>query len=360
MADTLLTWDIRRRVEDFELQNPSQPKLKIVQQRQINSKTISDFYELCQREGFLANVDIIETSPCCFAGRVEVGTIVIEEKGPFRSKRDAKEAVCGRAIRLLQLVPCEKRELLGISSQKVSSEVLDASNWIGTLQSQLFICLKYEMFVLSVLADYVQQNHLYAMPKYTEYQTESQPFKFACTLQVPGISSSCFGSKTDLYPSKKEARKAAAREAVLWLRSQGQLATPASSGDCKSMLSNKLQDVTPLPSGTDHMAVIKSVQHIGVDAKYDLSLPEQVRRLALALGFTQPAFEFQPCVHTHQGLEGFVNVEAYFTEEDVRREPRLKGPVGRIESVYSKKTAKEMCCQEVLRLLEENRESRIA
>lgn len=108
------------------------------------------------------------------------------------------------------------------------------------------------------------------------------------------------------------------------------------------------------------MAVIKSVQHIGVDAKYDLSLPEQVRRLALALGFTQPAFEFQPCVHTHQGLEGFVNVEAYFTEKDVRREPRLKGPVGRIESVYGKKTAKEMCCQEVLRLLEENRESRIA
>lgn len=128
-------------------------------------------------------------------------------------------------------------------------------------------------------------------------------------------------------------------EAVLWLRSQGQLAG-AGSKRRKSLAST-------------HIPASESAELIPEGATAQTgSIGKQVQDLCLRLGFTNPAFELVP-------LSGsFYNVHATFTDKDVRYEPKLAGAVAPIHNVFSKKAAKDECWNALLTVLQDIQRSR--
>jgi hypothetical protein len=91
--------------------------------------------------------------------------------------------------------------------------------------------------------------------------------------------------------------------------------------------------------------------------KQDLSLlstGEQVQKLSLLLGFTQPAYH-------HTALPGsFYDAYATYQPADVRKEPRLGGQLGMIRHVYGRKAAQQECGRALLIILEQIRDGRLA
>jgi len=156
-----------------------------------------------------------------------------------------------------------------------------------------------------------------------------------------------FGSETELYPSKPEAKKAAARDAVTWLRDQGKMATPVK---CQ----RTVEDAPLLPEQT---GLTQLVADINVEAPDPTSLPQRVHELVVSLGFSQPSFDSHPSLppggEFAKSSGAFVDMAANFSAKDVEKDPRLAGPIGKVEHVHGKKTAREMVCRELLPLLEE-------
>ena len=83
------------------------------------------------------------------------------------------------------------------------------------------------------------------------------------------------------------------------------------------------------------------------------------------LGFNQPTFVSQPTtpppgVPIQPEQSGtFFNMAVTFDSRDVAVEPRLADTVVRVEHVYGKKKAREMCCRELLPLLTRIKGSRL-
>ena len=91
---------------------------------------------------------------------------------------------------------------------------------------------------------------------------------------------------------------------------------------------------------------------------------EKVHRKVLSLGLTQqPRYDSRPSVPPSAAAStevgAFVNMWAIFHEHDVAREPLLAGSVGEVRNVFGKKNAKEMCCKEVMVVLDRIAKERV-
>jgi hypothetical protein len=142
------------------------------------------------------------------------------------------------------------------------------------------------------------------------------------------------------------SKKAAAMEAVQWLRSVSKMG-PAP--DKRRNLSAKA-----MPDSDSTLSETGTLQPANVNDNLG-SLSEQVHHRAVELGFTQPAYKHIPI----PDAEAFYDSYAQFSEKDVRKDNRLAGQVGTTRHVYGKKAAQQACAAEVLKLLDTIRRSRI-
>lgn len=171
--------------------------------------------------------------------------------------------------------------------------------------------------------------------------------QFVCTVSIAG-SETQIGADLGPLPSKKDAKAAAAREAVLFLRAQGKLPETPS----------KRQQTTSLPAPVlpGHTGLTQAVQHIDFDGSPKTTLPQRVHLLTASLGFNTPRLVAKLSLSgTGEPIPGnssFYDVALYFDERDTSAEPRLRGPIGQVERVHGKDKAREACYGQVLTLLE--------
>jgi hypothetical protein len=102
------------------------------------------------------------------------------------------------------------------------------------------------------------------------------------------------------------------------------------------------------PATTPDSIPTQSLQEVDINAQCNVPATEQMQLLAAALGFSCPYFKVLP-----ENNSAFVTMYAGFAERDVVKEPRLKEPIGKVEHVFGKKAAKQLCCKEILRVLQQ-------
>ena len=213
--------------------------------------------------------------------------------------------------------------------------------------------------VTSLIADGAIENAQLKnepMPEYQEYQTDSYPIQFGCTITIAGGPIFPFGADLGPFRSKQDAKVVAAKEAVLWLRGAGLLQTPVKRQKPNTRPGHHLL--------SDRTGLTQAVGGFDIDTEKSdspSSLPQQVHNLVAALGFRQPRWDLQRS-STYSGEVPATGVlfdmAAHFNEEDVAAEPKLAGSIGKVERIYGKKNAKEECCKKVLPLLKEIQRSR--
>lgn len=183
------------------------------------------------------------------------------------------------------------------------------------------------------------------MPVYKEYRTENVNPRFACEVQL--ALGPLTPTRTSVFSTKKDAKQAAAREVVIWLRNQGKLPTPSKRP--------KIEDSAPLPGNT---GLTQAIQEIDMNSANQVSLPARVHEIALMLGFTQPEL---PVVARNGAL---VTMAARFCKHDRERDTRLRGDeegfLAYVRDVRGQKVAKVQCWQQALEILEDISRSKTA
>ncbi|KAK1087510.1 hypothetical protein LTR33_001024 [Friedmanniomyces endolithicus] len=345
-------------IDDWERENPRQEKHRFVpatlqtvkvhtdytaenhkpvasQDAKYNPEIVAKLQSLCWERGLTASFDIAETAPRLFAASVSFAGQTVNSEGSFTAKRLAKENVCRLAIPIVeQFDPnSKKREDSssdGMQVDRITDEELNGSNWAGTLQN-------------------FTQGHKLPMPDFTEFRT---PYL------AGSLDTNVFGSETTLFPTKSAAKKAAAREAVLWIRSQGFIFKEAQVTGGPSTPSTKRQTskvaiATPAASEVVTTGLAQNVLRVvDMNKLARLSLPQQVHEAVGLMGFSQPEWRATPSGDGAFGAS-YVDMAAHFSTLDVQKEPRLAGPIGKVERVFGKKQAKEQCCEKVLSFLRE-------
>lgn len=184
------------------------------------------------------------------------------------------------------------------------------------------------------------------MPEYQDFAWEALPLRFGCTVAIADSTSESFGGQEKLlHPTKKAAKKAAAREAVLWLREQGKLpSTPTKR--------KKITDPTPAPGHSGSTGISRSLSTLSTDSHVPLPFSQRLHFLIASLGFQQAWWDLRPSLV--QPIPGNMawDVAVTFPEHDVETEPRLGGRLGQVWGVHGKANAKAKCCENVLPLLE--------
>nr|POE80007.1 hypothetical protein CFP56_08073 [Quercus suber] len=336
-------------IEAWEHANPPAPPRAVpVPAGPSNPASVIAFYELCTKLGLRPDFTLLEAAPQRFRGKVVVGALAVERAGPFASKKEAKEQVCAAALPLL-LAKVERPGAEAPRKRK-SAEPAPTTPAGRLAKSELFA----EDWV-SILMTHLQKQKLPAA-EYAEWRTASTPFCFACTLRFQGSPVEPFGAPERFYPNKKEAKKAAARDAVLWLRRQGQLA-----GDRYAAAANRnKQDGDDGAADGAPALDDESRELYGLPAEPgptpvpDISLAQQVNEMAASLGLIQPQFAVRNVDAT---LDSLIDMTVQFHERDIRSDPRLAREIA-VKNVYGKKKAKELCCRDVLRLLDEVKRDR--
>ena len=148
---------------------------------------------------------------------------------------------------------------------------------------------------------------------------------FSCETRLPQMADGPFGSRFDVFPSKKAARKHAAWKAVLWLRENGALPLSGKSTPNRSELDRSVDDSSPIPED----------EHT-----------EEVATICARLHLSTPRYEFT------SPIQGFFSGGAYFDKH-----PLIPGPVGEVTNVFGKRKARRECTialAEYLRALEAN------
>ncbi|KAK0327366.1 hypothetical protein LTR82_002129 [Friedmanniomyces endolithicus] len=354
-------------IDDWERENPCQEKPMFVpatlqtvkvhtdytaknhkpvasQDAKYNPEIVAKLQSLCWERGLAASFDVAETAPRMFAASVSFAGQTVNSEGSFTAKRLAKENVCRLAIPVVEHFDpnsTKRKESSdeGMPVDRITDEELNGSNWAGTLQN-------------------FTQGHKLPMPDFTEFRTPYVPHLFSCTVRLASLDTNVFGSETILFPTKSAAKKAAAREAVLWIRSQGFVFKYAQVTGGPSTPSTKRQTLLvakPAPAAPD--PVITSLaqnvlQEVDINKLAHLSLPQQVHEAVGLMGFNQPEWRATPSGDGAFGAS-YVDMGAHFTVLDVQKDPRLAGPIGKVERIFGKKQAKEQCCQKVLSFLQE-------
>ncbi|KAK4543884.1 hypothetical protein LTR36_004658 [Oleoguttula mirabilis] len=328
-------------IGDFEKENPWSPKPKLFQVKatKINPECAIRFNNLCVNHLIVPNFTYGVSS-----ATVSFGGEVVEAPGPFVNKKHAKEEVCRLALPVLQKMEDRlksmKRKTSEAPASRISTVELNSENFVGILQ------------------DHAQAKHL-ALPEYTEARTFTTPIRFACAVRIADGPLTPFGSDDDLYPSKQEAKRAAAREAVLWLRSQSRM--PAAMPAKRVKIEDPRSPTTPGQTGLTQL-----VNDMDVDAADATTLPQRVHEVAASLGFSSPVWDSHPSLpppgaelQPEQMGGSFVSMSVRFCDRDAEAEPRLRGTVAKVDHVFGKKKARELCCRELLHVLEQIRQSRL-
>ncbi|KAI7005550.1 hypothetical protein KC355_g8151, partial [Hortaea werneckii] len=219
----------------------------------------------------------------------------------------------------------------------IDSELLAAENFIGLLQ------------------EYTQANRQ-GSPIYEDSRTITTPIRFSCTVRIEDIPGTPLGSSTDFYQSKQEAKRAAAREAVLWLRSQGKMHPAPPSVNKRLKLDQPFaMELSPKSTGLTQL-----VSNADLNPGAKTTSAARLHELAAVLGFRPPIYESHPSVpprgktmNAHEMNSAFIDMYVRFSDQDVQKDSRLAGPLGKVEHVHGRKTAKEQCCREAVRILEE-------
>ncbi|KAK3674198.1 hypothetical protein LTR78_006045 [Recurvomyces mirabilis] len=332
-------------IEDVEDPNWA-PARKLVPSRTIkpDPEHAVKFQHACDSRGMVPEFRYQEDGSQLYSVTVAFSESLVDGNGTFPNKWLAKEAVCKRALLIIQelgTIAPDKRKNIEFSTPNdvVSAAILNGTNWIGTLQ------------------DYCQLRRL-KLPEYEELQTTKTPYTFACGVKLAMPNAPLLGSRTDTYSNKALARKAAAREAVIWLRSQGAVLKDAWVNDVAAKRVKLGEpDLCSTDSDNDD-----DTSEPAIEGNAQESLPSQVASLAISLGFSHPSYHIEPS-RSRTGAFGsdgspFVDVGATFLLSDVRKEPRLGGTLGQHTNVFGKKATKEKCCQEVLDLLKAIMEER--
>ncbi|KAF2458212.1 hypothetical protein BDY21DRAFT_363134 [Lineolata rhizophorae] len=269
--------------------------------------------------------------------------LMVEESGPFPNKRDAKQAVSGKAIPLLtRLVEDQERDRKAVeaslaaakgpqkgaqkgtlngtqqaarqgaqksaqdgmqnNNRPVPENVLKEANWVGLLGEYL-----------AIMGDPV--------PVYQEYQLGSG---FSCEVKLPQFRPEPYGSRFTPYRSKKLAKAGSARDAVIWLRAQGHMRANDSRPAQQPASKNAPLLPVPIPNKNNQFAF-------------------QVDEFCNELDLSAPEYRI---VAEDPRLPKVFSGAAYFL-----RDPAIGGPIAPFRNIYGKKQAKEECAKGVLTYL---------
>ncbi|KAF2493911.1 hypothetical protein BU16DRAFT_619117 [Lophium mytilinum] len=228
---------------------------------------------------------------------------------PFTSKKEAKEAASTLGLALLSSL--EASGTLSTPSKTKKRTPTPTPITITPEEPQ-------ENFT-GILMEFCQASKI-PVPTFAEFKTGTC-FSAELSLASHRPEDGPFGGRAVLHPSKKAARAAAAREAVLWLRAQGQLPAvhePASA---------KKQRKT---AGGSEDAAVQLPAH-----------PAAARVLALAseLGLPQPEYQWAAPSALAPGL---FTVSSLFPGSGVGGED---GVVATARHVFGKKAAREECAR---------------
>ncbi|KAF2170062.1 hypothetical protein M409DRAFT_51829 [Zasmidium cellare ATCC 36951] len=312
--------------------SPPQPTRNIVPVRldRNHGKDTQIFNTECQRRGLSHEFRFEEVAKGCFDVTLFVEGQQFDKAGPYASQRDAKEAMCRLALGKLSEMGFKNVGETGGRKKRKSSDLESAT-------ASIPVGIEDENW-LHIINSYAQQHKM----DYPDYIVEeSEPQSFKCALSFIDSPTPSFGSSYGPFKRKDTAKKAAAMEAVKWLRAQGKL----SELPTKRRKSSAQQQPPDPDAMTDGDAPEK--QPAGESAA------QQVFDLARKLGFSQPKFD------TVRGDGHFVDESATFAEKDIRYEPRLAGVHGQVQRLFGKKAAHEECCRLVLQFLKEIQRSRM-
>ncbi|WPH04945.1 Hypothetical protein R9X50_00784200 [Acrodontium crateriforme] len=334
-------------IEDFEMEDVRAENPKVVQ---LNTGTtdrslVIAFHDKCGELAITPEFDIRMISQSVFSGKLSICKQTIQLSGSFNSKKEIKTALCIQGLDFLgTLDPKEsqirKRSAIEALRQfmnadctaKTSSEDLERESWIP------------------ILNNYTQQKRI-PSPEYTFYRKETKlNHRFASTCRIATWPLTPFGSGEDFYSSKSAAKQSSAREAVLWLRSQGDLP------DAPTVLN---------PNFTVS-GLRQSFSATNLGESPSLTQAEILRAMIHHLHLLQPELKFEASGPAPEiGAQGdacfgFWNACVRFTDKEIQNEPALAGEIGKVFHIYGKKNAKAACIREVLRVLEEIKEKREA
>lgn len=194
------------------------------------------------------------------------------------------------------------------------------------------------------------QGRTIPQPEYLIYELGPQRFGATCTLL-----SATHNDQNLAFSSKKAAKTAAARAAVLALREEGVL---------KARYATAVSTVAPavpafggsLPSATaassPKMPLSSAAPATPTTASPSAS--SLVPTLCAELNITPPTYVLvQTSVQTPDLWDGAAKFEHAI-------DPCLRGAVGKVERVYGKKNAKDKIVQQVLEVLEGVKQQRMA
>jgi hypothetical protein len=330
--------EIREQVARDEALERQRRAIAAMPPRPRNYEAIPRFNHLCQVHGLTSMFTFKEVDLSLFSSKVEFGHYVYEEPGPFPSKKLAKEAIAERALDVLESLEMPPKDATKPSKGK-SSDHDDESTTSSSSSST--VPRVPEEDCISILNLWAQKRRI-ALPdfQFTTHNKRQQqvlgqsdtPVEFSCTLRIPARPNYLFGSETTtLHSSKAEAKRLVAKDAVVWLRMMGSIPEAAA---------------TPPPRQSPEASSHKFSTQPSCPVDIEHSPAQRVVALSLRLGLTQPQYEYEPT-----GRHFYI-CSARFLEKDVRREPRLEGALCTTSPVFGQKNAKEMCCQELVDVLE--------
>lgn len=185
---------------------------------------------LCQAKGLTAVFEIEGVTD--FGGVLKLGKTAVKSEERWKSKKDAKEGLAEKGLDIVKAIDAK-----GKQSER-SGEA--GKNWVGMLLGEC-ISLKqphrfYLQSILLVNSKGVEQKYTKAGSNLiAEYHNYIDPSRgpiyeeyvlglfFACECTIPSRPNQLFGSKTEMFSNKKAARVNAAKQAVEYLISEGEL-----------------------------------------------------------------------------------------------------------------------------------------
>jgi len=157
-------------------------------------------------------------------------------------------------------------------------------------------------------------------PDFQEFRIGTQ---YSCELTLPSHAGIIFGSRTRALPSKKAARNAAARDAVVWLREDKRI--PATD-----------EFISKSPN--------TSMRSDDVASPTENSYIQQVEKLCQMLGISSPRYDLKP-------LESdFYHCTAHFENW-----PGIEPPICEVRNIFGKKSAKRECARAVVEYFRDRR-----
>ncbi|OAL47312.1 hypothetical protein IQ07DRAFT_516181 [Pyrenochaeta sp. DS3sAY3a] len=262
----------------------------------------------------------------------------LSEEGRYPNKQAAKEALCRKALGVLEELEREGRvgkrvKGVGVGGAGGGGEQMGkqvGENYIGQLLE----------FQRSLSAN---------QPTYNDYSVGP---RFTCQVTIDGVPTP-FGSLTTLSSSKKEARQQAAGVAVAYFKAQGVWPEKTGTGGIKKKKAPVLEDgdeeLVPLTttSPSTQAAQTQAARPTACSPSPPRSpsppLFAHVNRLAALLSLPPPEYRITP----PSSPDGCIRVAAYF-----RNGGAHAGPIGEVSDVWGKRKAREECARLVAGYLE--------